>query len=505
MAGGRKRQAGRRGKRPTAAERRRAAEAQAPLEPLVEDKAKGLRIKDRPVAELIPYARNARKHSDAQVAQIAGSIREFGFTAPVLTDGANGILAGHGRVLAAQRLKLAKVPTLDLAHLTEAQRRAYVLADNKLALNATWDKEMLAVEAGELQAMAADLNLVGFSDSELTDLLGADGGRKQGETDEDAAPAITKRAVSRPDDLWELGPHRLICGKAEDKAVVARVLADHAPHLMVTDQPYGVEYDAAWRAKQFKDGDRNTGKVQNDHQISWSQVWALFPGDVAYIWHADVWADVVIVDLRNLRFEPRSTLIWAKPGHVVGRGHYHWQHEACRYFVRKGKSGHWAGGRKQATVWSDIRPAGGEDDKTGHSTQKPVECMRRPMENNSKPGDAVYDPFMGSGTSLIAAETIGRVCLGVEIGPLYVDMAVRRWQAFTGQQARLAGDRRTFAEIEADRYDREDWREDARGSYDEAIAEQRAGLEAGGEESAGDDAGTETQADQSGGAGGQSG
>ncbi len=235
-----------------------------------------------PVATLIPYARNARTHSDAQVAQIAASIREFGFTNPVLVDADRGVIAGHGRLLAARKLGMAEVPTIELGHLTPAQRRAYVLADNRLALSAGWDEDLLRIELGELQADGFDLALTGFDTDEIAGLL-AD--PTAGLTDPDEVPPAPEVPVSRLGDVWLLGRHRLVCGDSTDAATVERALAGVRPHLMVTDPPYGVEYDPAWRNRAGLGSTQRVGKVENDDRADWREAWALFPGDVAYVWH----------------------------------------------------------------------------------------------------------------------------------------------------------------------------------------------------------------------------
>ena len=401
-----------------------------------------LAIEHRPVEALIPYARNARTHSDDQVALIAGSIREFGFNNPVLVDGENGVIAGHGRLLAARKLGLEAVPVIELGHLSEAQKRAYVLADNKLAERAGWDREMLRLEAGELEALGVDLGLLGFDAADMDALLRDDlPDPREEETLEPPADP-----VSRPGDLWLLGPHRLLCGDATDAQAVARLLGDVRPHLCICDPPYGVNYDPAWRNGTGASQTKRVGKVRNDDRADWRDAWALFPGEVAYVWHGALHAGTVAESLAACGFEIRAQIVWAKERLVMSRGHYHWQHEPCWYAVR-GK-GHWSGGRKQTTLWSI--PSRDQDAVTIHGTQKPVECMRRPILNNSSRGQAVYEPFSGSGTTLIAAETTGRACLAMELDPAYVDVAVRRWEAFTGKTATLEGGG-TFAEVAAER------------------------------------------------------
>jgi DNA modification methylase len=408
-----------------------------------------MKIEQLPTDTLIPYARNTRTHSEAQVAQIAGSIREFGFTNPVLIDGENGIIAGHGRVLAAQKLALGKVPCIRLAHLTDTQRRAYIIADNKLALNAGWDEELLGLELADLRDDGFDLELTGFDGDELANLLAE---TTEGHTDPDEVPEPPADPVSVLGDVWVLGKHRLACGDCTDQGAVDRALNGVQPHLMVTDPPYGVEYDANWRNEADrkgggKIGGRAIGKVSNDDRADWRDAWALFPGEIAYVWHAPGENQAEVMEsLKACDFQIRNHIIWAKQQLVIGRGHYHHQHEPCWYAVRKGGTGHWSGDRKQTTLWQIPKP---QKSETGHSTQKPVECMKRPIENNSSPGQAVYEPFSGSGTTIIAGEMTGRSIHAIELNPAYVDVAVTRWQAFTGKQATHEASGKTFDQLKA--------------------------------------------------------
>jgi len=404
-----------------------------------------LTIDYRPLSDLIPYARNARTHCDAQVAEIAASIREFGWTNPILVDGDNGIIAGHGRLLAARKLGMIEVPVIELSGLTEAQKRAYVLADNKLALNAGWDDELLALEIGDLASLGFDLSLTGFSEDEIAALTSRG---TVGLTDADEVPETPKEAASRAGDVWIMGRHRLVCGDSTNAEDVERSLAGVKPHLLVSDPPYGVSYNPAWRQRFADGGDLATGKVLNDGRADWREAWELFPGDVAYVWHGALHGATVAASLEASGFAVRSQIIWDKTRLVIGRGDYHWQHEPCWYAVRKGGKGHWKGDRKQTTVWAVPH----RKSETGHGTQKPVECMRRPIENNSSAGQAVYEPFCGSGTTIIAAEMTGRSCHAIELDPAYVDVAVLRWQAFTGDEATLDGDGRSFAAVKAERH-----------------------------------------------------
>lgn len=434
----------------------------------------GSKVEMRAVVGLVPYARNSRTHSPEQVDQIAASVREWGWTTPVLVDEAGMIIAGHGRVMAAQKLGLREIPVMTAHGWSEAQKKAYVLADNKLALNAGWDNALLKVELEELKAFDFDLPLIGFSEDELNTFL-ID--RTAGLVDPDETPEPPVNPISVLGDTWVLGRHRIRCGDSTSADDVAALLAGVSPHLMVTDPPYGIEYDPNWRneadrANGKKIGAGATGKVLNDDKADWREAWALFPGDVAYIWHAGNMAHVVAESLMACGFNIRAQIIWAKSQFVIGRGDYHPQHEPCWYAVKKGKAGHYDGGRKQSTLWQIEKPRKSE---TGHGTQKPVECMKRPIENNSSPGQAVYEPFSGSGTTIIAGEMTGRCVYAMELNPPYVDVAIKRWQEFTGQKAVLEGDGRTFEDVAAMRYD---WKKNSADSYEVEVEEKCEELEA---------------------------
>jgi DNA modification methylase len=401
-------------------------------------------VVDLPLERLIPYARNPRKNESA-VATVAASLKEFGWRQPIVVDEEMVILAGHTRLEAARQLGLSTAPVHVARGLTQAQARAYRLMDNRASENAEWDEALLGLELGDLQGDGFDLALTGFDDEELNRLLAALGDETDAREGEDDVPETPADPVSRPGDLWILGNHRLLCGDSTVATDVERVLGGVAPLLMVSDPPYGVEYDPAWRNKAGAAATKRTGKVLNDDRADWREAWALFPGDVAYVWHGALHASTVAESLEASGFAIRSQIIWAKERLVLSRGDYHWQHEPCAYSVRKGGKGHWAGDRKQTTLWRI--PNKDQDAETVHGTQKPVECMRRPILNNSSPGQSVYEPFMGSGTTLIAAETTGRVCYGIELNPAYVDVAIERWRRFTGRQAVLDGDGRSFDEV----------------------------------------------------------
>ncbi|KKK77351.1 hypothetical protein LCGC14_2854480, partial [marine sediment metagenome] len=291
-----------------------------------------------------------------------------------------------------------------------------------------------------LDAAGFNLDLTGFGIDDQTRFLG------KLEFADDEVGEFPKHPKTKVGDLYRLGDHRLLCGDATNEKDVGHLLDGSRPHLMVTDPPYGVEYDSNWRAAPGSAGPNSEGSkrnhggahgaVTNDQNADWREAWALFPGDVVYVWHAGNKAGIVAESLEASGLEIRAQIIWAKNNIVIGRGHYHPKHEPCWYAVRKGQKGHWSGSRKQSTVWNIDKPMKSE---TGHSTQKPVECMAKPMLNNSKKGDLVYDPFMGSGTSIVAAETTDRICYGMEIDPGYCDVAVSRWEKLTGRKARKHG------------------------------------------------------------------
>ena len=395
-----------------------------------------------PVARPVPYANNPREISARAVEKVADSIRAFGFRQPIVVDAEGVVVVGHARLLAAKKLGLDGVPVHVARDLTADEARAYRLADNRTGGEAAWADDALAFELAELGGAGFDLALTGFDEPELGRLAGPG----EGLTDPDDAPVAPDVAVTRPGDAWAMDGHRALCGDATAEAAVDTLLGGAAPHLMVTDPPYGVEYDAGWR-KRVSLGAHATGKVHNDDRSDWAGAWALSPAAVAYVWHAGRHASEVSDSLKSAAFIIRAQIIWAKTRLIISRGHYHQQHEPCWYAVRKGGKGHWQGSRKETTLWTIEH----RKSETGHSTQKPIECMRRPIENSSAKDDAVYDPFLGSGTTIIAAEQTGRRCYGMEIAPEYCDVAVRRWQAFTGKEAVLDGDVRTFAEVAAER------------------------------------------------------
>lgn len=405
-----------------------------------------VQIEYRPIEALIPYARNSRTHSDAQVAQIAASIREFGWTNPVLVDGSNGIIAGHGRVLAARKLGLEQVPVIELAHLTESQKRAYVLADNKLAENAGWDDELLRIELEALQAAGFDLSLTGFADDELTALMTELAGN-EGLTDDDAVPEVTDDLVSQPGDVWLLGEHRLLCGDATDPVALETLMGSDLADMAFTDPPYNVNY-----ANTAKDKHRGTHRpILNDNlgegfagflSAACANLLAYSKGAV-YIAMSSSELDTLQQAFRGAGGKWSTFIIWAKNTFTLGRADYQRQYEPILYGWRDGVDHFWCGDRDQGDVWFINKPV--KNDL--HPTMKPVELVERAIRNSSKTRDIVLDLFGGSGTTLIAAEKTQRRARLVELDPKYVDVIVKRWQDYTGAKASRQSDGLAFDEV----------------------------------------------------------
>jgi len=399
-------------------------------------------IIERKVSDLVPYVANSRTHSDEQVAQIAASIKEFGFTNPILTDGEGGIIAGHGRLLAARKLGMETVPTLELGYLTPAQRRAYVIADNKLALNAGWDLDLLKVEMTGLSDEGFDLSLLGFGDDEMASLL-AD--KTEGLTDEDAVPDVPDDPVTKPGDVWLLGDHRLMCGDSTSIDALEALCGEHRADMWLTDPPYNVAYEGKTK---------DSLKIQNDEmgddqfrqflRDSYSAADAVIKsGAVFYIWHADSEGYNFRGAAHDIGWQIRQCLIWKKQTMVMGRQDYHWKHEPCLYGWKDGAGHLWATDRKQTTILEFDRPSRSKE----HPTMKPVGLFEYQMLNNTKGGDLILDSFGGSGTTMIAAEKNGRHSRLMELDPRYCDVIVKRWQDFTGEQATLEGSGEKFPTI----------------------------------------------------------
>jgi DNA modification methylase len=392
-----------------------------------------LHVEMQPIESLIPYIRNARTHSEDQVAQIAASIAEFGWTNPILTDGANGVIAGHGRLLAARKLGLDRVPVIELSHLSPIQKRAYILADNRIAENAGWDEELLKVELAELKLGDYDLSLTGFDADEIDQLL--DGESNDGLTDEDAVPETPTQPISKPGDIWQLGDHRLLCGDATDPTCYKVLLSDELADMVFTDPPYNVDY-----ANTPKDKQRCTHRpILNDNlgadfggflQAACAQMLSVTKGAL-YIAMSSSELDTLQSAFRSAGGKWSTFVIWAKNTFTLGRADYQRQYEPMLYGWRDGNDRYWCGARDQGDVWFVKKPV--KNDL--HPTMKPVELVERAVRNSSKSRDIVLDPFGGSGTTLIACEKSGRRARLIELDPKYVDVIVKRWEEFTGKKA----------------------------------------------------------------------
>lgn len=394
------------------------------------------RIEIWPVGKLVPYDRNPRTHSPEQISQISASIAEFGFLNPILVDTTAGIIAGHGRLQAAKQLGLAQVPVVVLDHLTEAQKRAYVIADNKLALNAGWDEDLLRSEMTALAAENFDLPIIGFSDDELAALL-ADPTVIDGQTDEDSVPEVPETPVAKPGDLWRLGNHLLLCGDSTILDNVEKVLDGALADMVFTDPPYNVDY-----GNSAKDKMRGKSRaIMNDN---------LGDGFEKFLYDACVnmltvckgalyvcMSSSELHSLQKVFVEAggkwSTFVIWAKNTFTLGRADYQRQYEPILYGWKQGNDHYWCGARDQGDVWFVNKPVRNEL----HPTMKPVELVERAINNSSKTRDIVLDCFGGSGTTLIACEKLNRQCRMIEMDPKYVDVIVKRWEEFTGQKAEL--------------------------------------------------------------------
>lgn len=399
-----------------------------------------MQIETVAVERLIPYARNSRTHSESQVAQIAASIREFGFTNPVLIDAEGGIIAGHGRVMGARQLGLAEVPCLRLAHLSEAQRRAYVIADNKLAMNAGWNEEMLALELRELMEGGYDVGLTGFALPEIDELLADLDATKDGKTDPDATPPVQPEAVTRPGDVWVMGRHRIMCGDSTMIDQAQTLLGGGVADMVFTDPPYNVAYEGR--------GDNDLGPIKNDNMTAaqfeqflrdvFSTYWACMK-ELApiYVCHPDSATAPKLAFETTFaeRFKRSSTIIWAKQSAGMGWRDYRAQHEPILYGWKDGSGKHYyCGDRAKTTLWQIGRDA---QASYVHPTQKPVDLPAEAIKNSSKAGEVVLDLFGGSGSTLMACEQTGRINRSMELDAKYCDVIVRRWQQFTGKRATL--------------------------------------------------------------------
>ena len=405
-----------------------------------------LQVLALPVSALVPYAENARTHSDEQVAQIATSIQQFGFVNPVLVDGAGVLVAGHGRVMAAKRLGMSAVPAIRLAHLTDAQARALRLADNQIALNSGWDETLLAAEIARIRDEAVvDLDVLGFSGMELDRLLAAaDAGLGDDADDAPPPPAVP---VTRTGDLWRCGEHRLLCGDATHLVDVQRALgAGHLADMAWLDPPYNVAYEGGTAAKMTIANDALGDGFADFLRPALGNLLSVTKGACYVCMSSSEWPTLHRV-WQEVGGKWSSTIIWAKNTFALGRADYHQQFEAMLYGWKAGAQHYWCGARDQGNVWHFDKPARNDL----HPTMKPVALVERAIRNSSKHRDTVLDPFGGSGTTMIAAERTGRRAVLLEIDPAYADVAVRRWQEATGEAAILDGEDRTFADIAAAR------------------------------------------------------
>lgn len=385
------------------------------------------------VTTLNPYGNNSRTHSDDQIKQIVASINEFGFTNPILIDESDVIIAGHGRLLAAKNLGMNEVPTITLNGLTDEQKIAYVIADNKLALNAGWDNEKLVSELKNLMDLDYDLGLTGFDPEEIEDLMPVE--VNPGLTDEDEAPAVPEEARTKPGDIYKLGKHRLMCGDSTSIEHLERLCDGQSVDMWLTDPPYNVAYEGktkdALTIKNDEMGDDQFRQFLRDAYVAADVV--MKPGAVFYIWHADSEGYNFRGAAQDAGWKVRQCLIWKKSSMVMGRQDYHWKHEPCLYGWKEGAGHLWAADRKQTTILEFDKPSRNGE----HPTMKPVALFEYQMLNNTKGGDIVLDSFGGSGTTLIAAEKNGRIARLMELDPKYCDVIVKRWEDFTGQKAEL--------------------------------------------------------------------
>tara|TARA_Y100000588_G_scaffold364509_1_gene428232 strand:- start:454 stop:1704 length:1251 start_codon:yes stop_codon:yes gene_type:complete len=385
---------------------------------------------------LTPHPRNPNTHSEAQVALLAKVIKHQGWRAPIVVSKRSGfIVAGHARLKAAQQLGLDVAPVDFQEFETEADEWAHLVADNRIAELAEVDNAALKDLLLEMDTGAIDMDLTGFDHAALEELMTqfhVDEEPVDAEPQIDKADELAEKWGTKLGQIWELGEHRVACGDSTVKEVVSGLMRDEVAGLMVTDPPYGVEYDANWRNDALVKLSRAIGKVENDSRADWSEAWKLFAGDVAYVWHAGNKAHISARSLAESGFELVAQIVWAKNNIVIGRGNYHPKHEPCWYAVRKGGKRHFTDDRTQCTLWEIDKPRKSE---TGHSTQKPLECMARPIRNHAI--GLIYDPFLGSGTTLMACENLGRKCRGIELSPEYVAVTIERWHEATGKEPKL--------------------------------------------------------------------
>jgi DNA modification methylase len=405
-----------------------------------------LHIDYRAVESLIPYARNAKQHPEAQVAQIAASIREFGWGAPILVDGQSNVIAGHGRLLAARKLGMTEVPVIALEHLTDTQRRALILADNKIGENASWEDELLGLELADLKDAGFDLGLTGFSSEEWEALIAGPETTQEGLTDEDAVPEVGDEPIAKPGDLWLLGDHKVLCGDATNLEHYQALLGDELVDMTFTDPPYNVNY-----ANTAKDKMRGKNRpILNDNlgqdfdqflKEACTNMLAFTKGAI-YVAMSSSELDTLQAAFIASGGKWSTFIIWAKNTFTLGRADYQRQYEPILYGWKDGSQHFWCGARDQGDVWHIKKPH--KNDL--HPTMKPVELVERAVRNSSKTQDLVLDPFGGSGTTVIACEKTNRRARVIELDPKYVDVIVKRWEEYAGKQATRASDGVKFFE-----------------------------------------------------------
>lgn len=381
------------------------------------------------VEELIPYARNARTHSSAQITQIAASIKEFGFLAPIVIAEDNTILCGHGRFYAAQKLGLKKIPCVKESHLTEAQKRAYIIADNKLSINTGWDDELLAVELSDLQGEGVDLSITGFDEKELADLFD-DKSKSDVEDDGyDLSAALEKAAFVQRGDIWTVGRHRLMCGDATSADDVAALMGGKRANLLLTDPPYGVSFKSSSGLTIQNDSIKDEDFYCFLKSAFSAAVDCLEKGAAAYIFHADTEGLNFRRAFVDAGFHLAGCCIWVKDSLVLGRSDYQWQHEPVLYgFLQNGKHS-WYSDRKQTTIWNFAKPK----KNANHPTSKPLDLLSYPIQNSSQENAIVLDTFGGSGSTLMACELTNRICYTMELDEKYASVILRRYVDDTGR------------------------------------------------------------------------
>ena len=380
------------------------------------------------INKLVPYANNARTHNKEQILKLRSSLREFGFVNPVIIDREYNVLAGHGRIMAAKEEGIAEVPCVYADHLTEAQKKAYILADNRMALDAGWDEELLSVEMQELQELGFDLSMTGFDEKELTDLLGVDADGEAKEDDFDLSAALEKAAFVQRGDIWTVGRHKLMCGDATSAEDVSALMGDTKANLILTDPPYGVSFKSASGLTIQNDSMKN--EEFYTFLLSSFQRMAehLEKGGSAYVFHADTEGLNFRKAFIDAGFHLAGCCIWVKDSLVLGRSDYQWQHEPVLYGFMQNEKHHWYSDRKQTTIWHFDKPKR----NANHPTSKPLDLLGYPIGNSTQENGVVMDTFGGSGSTLMACEQMNRICCMMELDEKYASVILRRYVEDTG-------------------------------------------------------------------------